>query len=171
MFSCVLFCDLAFISCIFVSPFSKKTSSRFLFFSICSAFRASNSLQIFHLIPCKSLWDLTCLVIWCHLQQEKHFATYSSLLLFQLHSMNLVLYKHHIFISALYCDSRTKPIHDKFQRERKRLHLYQALLGNWCQRGRERSHQSLSFREITSERESITSSGGERDLQGERILK
>ena len=42
---------------------------------------------------------------------------------------------------------------------------------------RERSHQSLSLREITSKlitskgRESITSIGGERDLQGERILK
>ena len=47
----------------------------------------------------------------------------------------------------------------------------QTLLGNWCQMGRERSHQSLSLKEITSEKESITSSGGERDLQGERILK
>ena len=33
-----------------------------------------------------------------------------ALLLIQLHSMNLVLYKHHIFIIALCCDSRTKPI-------------------------------------------------------------
>ena len=61
--SCVLLCALAFVSCIFVLPF-KKTSSRFLFFSICPAFPASNSLQIFQLIPCKSLWDLTCLVSW-----------------------------------------------------------------------------------------------------------
>ena len=30
--------------------------------------------------------------------------------------MNLVLYKHHIFINALCCDSRIKPIHDKFQK-------------------------------------------------------
>ena len=51
-------------------------------------------------------------------QQEKQFATYSVFLLIQLHSMNLVLYKHHIFIIALCCDSRIKPIHDKFQRER-----------------------------------------------------
>ena len=70
--------------------------------------------------------------------------------------------------SALCCDSRIKPIHDKFQREREKSHFYRALLGNWCQRGRERSHQSLSIREITSERESITSSGGERNLQGEK---
>ena len=66
-FSCVLFCALAFVSCIFVSLF-KKTSSRLLFsffsFIFCSAFLASNSLQIFQLIPCKSLWDLTCLVSW-----------------------------------------------------------------------------------------------------------
>ena len=40
-------------------------------------------------------------------QQEKQFATYSVILLIQLHSMNLVLHKHHIFISALHCDSRT----------------------------------------------------------------
>ena len=47
-------------------------------------------------------------------QQEKQFATYSVILLIQLHSMNLVLYKHHIFIIALFCVSSTKPIHDKF---------------------------------------------------------
>ena len=91
--------------------------------------------------------------------------------------MNLVLYKHHIFINALCCDSRIKPIHDKFQRGRERSHLYQALLGNWCQRGRERSHQSLSFRERDHIRERVSPSQGERDpsgrerdLQGERIL-
>ena len=58
-------------------------------------------------------------------QQEKQFATYSVFRLFQLHSMNLVLYKHHIFNIALCCDSRTKPIHDKFQRGRARSHFYQ----------------------------------------------
>ena len=42
-------------------------------------------------------------------QQEKQFATYSVFLLIQLHSMNLVLYKHHIYINALCCDSRIKP--------------------------------------------------------------
>ena len=84
--------------------------------------------------------------------------------------MNLVLYKHHIFIIALCCDSRIKPIRDKFQRERERLHLYQALLGNWCQRGRERSHQSLSFRERSHLIGGRDPSGRERDLQGERIL-
>ena len=150
-------------------PFQKKLHLDFFSVSICYAFPASNSLQILQLIPCKSLWDLTCLVSWgdkcflydelgstdllfsvqpnlfgtteiCHsvpptLQSEKQFATCSIFLLIQLYSMNLVLYKHHIFINALCCDSRTKPIHDKFQK---------ALLGNWCQRGRERSHQSLS---------------------------
>ena len=30
--------------------------------------------------------------------------------------MNFVLYKHHIFTNALCCDSRIKPIHDKFQK-------------------------------------------------------
>ena len=73
-----------------------------------------------------------------------------ALFLIQLHSMNLVLCKHHIYLSALCCDSRTKPIHDKFQK---------TLLGNWCQRGRERSHQSL-----------IISLGGE-NTQGESNLQ
>ena len=43
-------------------------------------------------------------------QQEKQFATNSVFLLIQLHSMNLVLYKHHIFIIALFYVLRTKPI-------------------------------------------------------------
>ena len=140
-FSCVLFWFFAFDSCICVSHFKKKTSSRFL--SVFSAFSASNSLHIFQLIPCKSLWDLTSLVSWgdkcfhCDKlgftdllfsvqpnpfgkteayhsvppisQQENQFATYSVFLLIQLHSMNLVLYKHHIFINTLCCDSRIKP--------------------------------------------------------------
>ena len=84
---------------------------------------------------------------------------FPALLRIQLHSMNLVLYKHHIFIIALCCDSRTKPIHDKFQK---------ALLGNWCQRGRERSHQSL-ITLIGGER--YTSTGKEISPRGERILK
>ncbi len=71
-------------------------------------------------------------------QQEKQFATYSVFLLIQLHSMNLVLYQHHIYLSALCCDSRTTPIHDKFQK---------TLLGNWCQRGRKSSHESSRGRE------------------------
>ena len=179
-FPCVLFCVIAFVSCKFISSllFQKKLHLDLSVSSLClcSAFSAFNSLQILQVIHCKPLWDPTCLVSWgdkcfslCKLgftdllfsvqpnpfgttetfhsvpptsQQEKQFATCSIFLLIQLHSMNLVLYKHHIFISALFCDSRTKPIHDKFQK---------ALLGNWCQRGRERSHQSLSSeREITS---------------------
>ena len=53
--SCICFLHMSF-------PFIKKTSSRFLFFSsLCSAFPASNSLQIFQLIPFNSLWDLICL--------------------------------------------------------------------------------------------------------------
>ena len=123
-------------------PFQKKLHLAFFLFDL--HFSASNSLQIFQLIPCKFLWDLTCLVSWgdkfflCDelgftdllflvqlnpfgtieayhsvppiSQQEKLFATYSVFLLIQLHSMNLVLYKHHIFIIALCCVSRTKPI-------------------------------------------------------------
>ena len=40
----------------------------------------------------------------------------------------------------------------------------QTLLGNWCQRGRERSHQSLSLREITSERERVSPPQGEKEI-------
>ena len=158
-------------------PFQKKTSSRFL--SVFSAFSASNSLHIFQLIPCKSLWDLTSLVSWgdkCFLydelgfthllflaqpnpfgtteayhsvppisQQEKLFATYSMFLLIQLHSMNLVLYKHHIFIIALFCVSRTKPIWQTpedpswklmSKGERKNIKAYHLEI--------EREHQNLS---------------------------
>ena len=43
----------------------------------------------------------------------------------------------------------------------------QTLLGNWCQRGRERSHQSLSLREITSEREYHLLRGRKRSPGGE----
>ena len=42
--------------------FQKKLHLDFSSFNFCFAFPASNSLQIFQLIPCKSLWDLTCLV-------------------------------------------------------------------------------------------------------------
>ena len=72
--------------------------------------------------------------------------------------MNLVLYKHHIFISALCCDSRIKPIHDKFQKPFLEIDV----------KGGERDHiKAYHFQKG----ESITSTGGERDLQGERILK
>ena len=168
--SLVFLCALAFVSCIFISPF-KKTSSRyfhFLSFLFCSAFCASNSLQIFQLIPCKSLWDLNCLVSWgdkCLLCNElghtdlfpsvqrnlsappKHttrchrfhyrkdsLPLVSAFFLIQLHSMNLVLDQHHIQLTALFCDSRTKPIMIKIQKN-----------PSWklMSKGGERSHQSL----------------------------
>ena len=109
----------------------------------------------------------------CHsvpptLQSEKQIATCSTSLLIQLHSMNLVLYKHHIFINALCCDSRIKPIHDKFQKPFLEIDV----------KGGERDHIKAYHleREITSEREYHLLRGREiqgereRDLQGERIL-
>ena len=51
------------------------------------------------------------------------------------------------FLSLLYVVTQGSNPFTTNSRGRERLHLYQALLGNWCQRGRERSHQSLSFRE------------------------
>ena len=77
--------------------------------------------------------------------------------------MNLVLYKHHIFISALCCDSRTKPIHDKFQKPFLEIDV----------KGGERDHIKAYHleREITSHRgREILQGERERDLQGERIL-
>ena len=76
-------------------------------------------------------------------------------------STQWILYSTSItFLSLLYVVTQGSNPFTTNSRGRERLHLYQALLGNWCQRGRERSHQSL-----------ITSTGGERYLQGERILK
>ena len=80
-------------------------------------------------------------------QQEKQFATYSVFLLIQLHSMNLVLHKHHIFIIALFCISRTKPIRQTpedpswklmSKGERKNTKAYHLEIE------REREHQNLS---------------------------
>ena len=161
-FSRVLFCTLAFVSCIFVSPF-KKTSSRFLLsffsFTVCSAFPASNSLQILvrSYLSSELRWQVFSLwwnrfhrfVIFGRTETFRCYrsiqlgatdfttgktACHSCVLLIQLHSMNLVLYQHHIFLAALTCDSRTKPMWQ---------HIQKILLGNWCQRGRERSHQKL----------------------------
>ena len=67
--------------------------------------------------------------------------------------MNLVLYKHHIYINGLYYVSRIKPFLEIDVKGGERDHIKAYHL--------ERSHQ----------RESITSSGGEKDLQGEKILK
>ena len=70
--------------------------------------------------------------------------------------MILVLYQHHIRHAALLCDSRTKPIYNK-NPEEPFLEI--------DVKGGERDHiKAYHFRE------SITFSGGERDLQGERIL-
>ena len=68
-FSCVLFWVIAFVPCIFVSFFFKQKKLHLetftLFFLVFVLhISASNSLQIFQLIHCKSLWDLTWLVSW-----------------------------------------------------------------------------------------------------------
>ena len=87
--------------------------------------------------------------------------------------MNLVLYKHHIFIIALCCDSRIKPIHDKFQRERERDYIFIKPFLEIDVKGGERDH----IKAYHLERERSHLIGGERsfmererDLQGERIL-
>ena len=61
-FSCVFLCPCICLMHI-CFPYQKKLHLDF-FFLFCSAFPASNSLQILHLIRCKYLWDLICLVSW-----------------------------------------------------------------------------------------------------------
>ena len=48
--------------------------------------------------------------------QERHLATCFCIFLIQLHSMNLVLDQHPIQLAALFCDSMTKPIMTKIQK-------------------------------------------------------
>ena len=55
------------------------------------------------------------------------------------------------FYPLLCAESQGPNLYDGFQK---------ALLGNWCQRGRERSHQSLQEKEITSKH--IKAQGGEK---------
>ena len=62
-FSCVSLCSCICLMHIYF-PFQKRLHLDFLSIYLCSAFPASNSLQIFQQIPCKSLWDFTCLVSW-----------------------------------------------------------------------------------------------------------
>ena len=165
-FSCVLFCVIAFVSCMFTP--SRSFSFFSFLFVFCSAFSAFNSLQILQVIHCKSLWGPTCLVSWgdkcfslCKLgftdlqfsvqpnlfgtteiwhsvpptlQSKKQFATCSIFLLIHLYSMNLVLYKHHSFIHCFVLSVKDQTYSTDSRKN---------LLGNWCQRGRERSHQSL----------------------------
>ena len=147
----------------------KKLHLGFFSVSICSASPASNSLQIFQLIPCKSLWDLTCLVSWgdkCFLcdeldltglfplvqpnsfgateahnsvppisLQEKQLAT-CSCIPFDPSPLNdscPLPASHSTCCFVLWLKDQTH----SWQKSRR------TLLGNWCQRGRERSHQSL----------------------------
>ena len=72
---------------------------------------------------------------------------YVPVVLFQLHSMILVLYQHHNLYAALLCDSRTKPI---------LTHTPEDPFLEIDVKGGERSHQSLF------------SSKGEREKNGER---
>ena len=181
--------------------YQKKTSARFLsFLFCCSAFLASNSLHIIQLIPCKSLWDLTSLVSWgdkCFLCDELGFTDLLFLvqpkqltrchrfhnrknslphnfvfLLIQLHSMNLVLYKHHNFIQCfvLWLQDQTHSqqipenpswkFMSKGERENiKAYHLKRVYHLLKPSKGGERPSRGRD-----PQRE-------ERDLQGERILK
>ena len=105
-------------------------------------------------------------------QQEKQFATYSIFLLIQLHSMNLVLTKHHSFIPCFVLNLKDQTYSTDSRKN---------LLGNWCQRGRERSHQSLSSGRERSHQKKVLRGReysripyikGEKEIsKGERMLK
>ena len=86
--------------------------------------------------------------------------------------MNLVLYKHHIFIIALFCVSRTKPIRQipedpswklMSKGERENIKAYHL----------ERDHikEERVYHLLKPSKGGERPSKGERDLQGERILK
>ena len=143
-------------------PFQKKLHLDFFSFLF-----VQHSL---HQIPCKSLWDLTCLVSWgdkCFLcdelgltgmlpsvqpnyfgaieaynlmlpisLQERQLATYSCIH-FCSSSTQWLLSSTSIVFDLLLCSATQGP-NPSWQKSRS------TLLGNWCQRGRERSsHQSL----------------------------
>ena len=86
---------------------------------------------------------------------RKHFVICILHILFQLHSMILILYQHHILYAALLCDSRTKPI---------LTHTPEDPFLEIDVKGGERDH--IKAYHFQREREIITSTGGERDLQG-----
>ena len=147
----------------------KKTSSRF--HSVCSAFSASNSLQIFR---CLVSWGDK----WFHSNELGHTGLFSSAQpksfgASEAHNSEspippqenqLATYSCFLFAPAPLNDSCPLPAsHSTCSVTQGPTHLYhmskRALLGNWCQRGRERSHQSVILR-----------IGGEREnTQGERV--
>ena len=82
---------------------------------------------------------------WCHLFHNRKNSLPLILCFFWSSSTQWILSSTSItFLSLLYVVTQGSNPFMSNSRGRKRLHLYQALLGNWCQRGRERSHQSLS---------------------------
>ena len=165
-FSCVSPCSCICLVHIYF-PFQKKLHLDSFSVYLCSAFPASNSLQIFQLIPCKSLWDLKVpselrwQVFYCDelghtglfssAQPNSLGATeaHNSVLPISLQERQLATYSCSPFAPAPLNDSCPLPASHSTcfvtqgpnpsaitQKSRR------ALLGNWCQRGRERSHQS-----------------------------
>ena len=189
--SLVFFSVLLHLSHAYLFPLSKKTSSRFLFcfflFCIpCIQFIANlsvNSLQIFvrSYLPSELRWQLLFLCVELgHTDlsltvKPKHFGAtekYNSVLSISLRRRQFATYSctlvpaplddscplpasHSICCFALWLKDQT--YFDS--------HSRRSLLGNWCQRGRERSHQSL----IISTGERILK-GRESNLQGPQML-
>ena len=154
-FSCVFFCVFAFVSCIFVSPF-KKTSSRFLF---CSAFPASNSVQILvgSYLSSELRWQVFSLRwTWSHRSDAfgptessrynrtiqlgvTDFTTGKTSCHLPLHSFwssstQWILSSTSIPFNLLLCSVTQGPNPLVTKKSRR------TLLGNWCQRGREYSN-------------------------------
>ena len=165
-FSCVLFCALAFVSCIFVS-------SRFLFFYFlfcipCIQFIANlsvNSLQI--LVRSYLSSELRGQVFslwWTRLHRFVIFGPTGNFPYHRSLHLGATDFTTGKTVCHLFCvSSDPAPLNESCPLQAS--HLYkcfvlwlkdQTLLGNWCQRGRERSHQSLSFRERSHQRKSLS---------------
>ena len=150
---------LLHLSHAYLFPLPKKLHLDFFSFS---AFPASNSLQILQLIPCKSLWDLTCLVSWgdkwFHSDELGHTGLFSSAQsksfgATEAHNSVPPISLQERQLANCSCIFAPAPLNDSCPLPashstccfvlwlKDQTHLQQtsrrALLGNWCQRGRE----------------------------------
>ena len=189
-FSELLHLSLAYLFLSFSNKTKTKTSSRkfhsFLFWFLFCIF--------LHQIHCKSLWDLTWLVSWGDKCFSLWWTRFHRIAIFG-PTKSLRYYRNmplgatdfatgktvcHIF----YISSDPAPLNESCPLQASQFYpllcaesqgpnLYdgfqKALLGNWCQRGRERSHQSLSSGRERSHQKLITYKG--ESTKGERILK
>ena len=172
----------AFVSCIFVSPHLELLVSflSFLFCIFCIQFIANLSVNSLHILVRSYLsselrWQVVSLwwtrshwfvlfgpteIFWCNRSTQLGVTNsitgkqtcHLSLISVCSSSTQWFLSSTSIILDMLLCSVTRGPTHLYHMSRR-------ALLGNWCQRGRERSHQSL-----------ILPIGGEREnTQGDKV--